>query len=546
MKKSVSYVAILFLLFSFIASLSHGSVLLKKKNTGILVVKTRDADWNKLGNVPFALDEEEYETNNKGRKKILVTPNETHTIEFGDVEGYTIITPKSSVQIFTVEAGKKKVIVALYEKGVSPTPTPIPVITPTTTPTIAPVVTPTITVSVTPVTTPAPVPTLTATVSPTPTPKTVTIPWQMFHYNAQHTGQSHYNGPHSDTVTVKWTYTQSDITEGTVPNSISIDSNGTLYVTAANKLLAIDSDGKQLWSMSVGGIGATAISSDESTIYAVGGKVLYAFSSSGEKQLWSFTDPTDSIYGEPNVGPDGTIYIGSWDTYVYAVNSGGTLKWKYQTDGAIAPLASPTLSNDGSTIYVGSGDRNKDEGGTLYALNSDGTLKWKVENLDGGRVSGPVVGTDGTIYATGSGKVHAFDKNGNKLWESDKDTASSLTPSLSSDGTIYVGTSGGKVYAINSLTGKTKWSYQTGQNPDFTGNPKDPQFGVLATIVIGADGIIYVGAMDGVMHALNTDGSVLWKYTTGDSINENCPAIGPDGSLYFSSADKYIYAIKDK
>jgi len=524
MKKSIYFFVMLLLVFFSTVSLSHGSVLLKKKNTGILAVKTRDTNGNKLGNVPFALDDKEYETNNKGRKKILVAASETHAIEFGEVEGYTINTPEGGTQTFEIEPGKKKIIVAIYEKTVPVTPTPSQTPTPKPTETS--------------------IPTPTATVTATPTPKTAAIPWQMFHYNAQHTGQSPYNGPHSNNV--KWTYTQSDITEGTVPNSISIDSNGTLYVTAANKLLAIDSDGKQLWSMSVGGIGATAISADESTIYAVGGKVLYAFSSSGEKQLWSFTDPTDSIYGEPNVGPDGTIYIGSWDTYVYAVNSGGTLKWKYQTDGSIAPLASPTLSNDGNTIYVGSGDRNKDEGGTLYALNSDGTLKWKVENLDGGRVSGPVVGTDGTIYATGSGKVHAFDKNGNKLWESDKDTASSLTPSLSSDGTIYVGTSGGKVYAINSSTGKTKWSYQTGQNPDFTGNPKDPQFGVLATIVIGADGIIYVGAMDGVMHALNTDGSVLWKYTTGDNINENCPAIGPDGSLYFSSADKYIYAIKDK
>src|SRR3989339_399309 len=527
MKKSIYFFVMLLLVFFSTVSLSHGSVLLKKKNTGILVVNTRDTDGNKLGNVPFALDDKEYETNNKGRKKILVAASETHAIEFGEVEGYTINTPEGGTQTFEIEPGKKKIIVAIYEKTVPVTPTPSQTPTPKPTETS--------------------IPTPTATVTATPTPKTAAIPWQMFHYNAQHTGQSHYNGPHS-ADTVKWTYTQSDITEGTVPNSISIDSNGTLYVTAANKLLAIDSDGKQLWSMSVGGIGATAISSDESTIYAVGGKVLYAFSSSGEKQLWSFTDPTDSIYGEPNVGPDGTIYIGSWDTYVYAVNSVGTLKWKYQTDGSIAPLASPTLSNDGSTIYVGSGDRNKDEGGTLYALNSDGELIWKVENLDGGRVSGAVVGSDGTIYATGSGRVHAFGENGNKLWESDKDTASSLTPSLSSDGTLYVGTSDGKVYAINSSNGKSKWSnpYQTGPNPDSTGDPKDPQYGVLATIVIGADGIIYVGAMDGVMHALNTDGTVLWKYTTGDSINENCPAIGPDGSLYFSSADKYIYAIKDK
>ncbi len=532
MKKSVRYVAILFLLLSFTASFSHSSNLIKKRNTGILVVKTRDTNGNKLAKVPFNLDDEEYETNDNGKKRIRVSARETHTLEFGEVKGYVIKTPENGIHGFDVEPGGKKVVVGIYERSGSTTPTPTPKPTATATPkaTVVP--------TATPVTKP------TATVTATPTPKTVTIPWQMFHYNSQHRGQSHVNGPQTNNL--KWTYTQSDITEGTVPNSISIDSNGTLYVTAANKLLAINSDGELLWSISVGGIGATAISSDESTIYAVGGKVLYAFSSSGAERLWSFTEPTDNIYGEPTVGSDGTIYIGSWDTNVYAVNSVGTLKWKYQTDGAIAPLASPTLSNDGSTIYVGSGDRNKDEGGTLYALNSNGTLKWKKENLDGARVSGAVVGSDGKIYATGSGRVHAFDESGNQRWESEKDTASSLTPSLSSDGTLYVGTSGGIVYAINASTGETKWLYQTGPNPDSTGDQKDPQYGVLATIVIGADGVIYVGAMDGVMHALNTDGSVLWKYTTGDNINENCPAIGPDGSLYFSSADKFIYAIKDK
>ena len=116
MKKSVGYVAILFLLLSFTASFSHSSVLIKKKNTGILIVKTWDTEWNKLGNVSFDLDDEEYETNNKGRKKILVTPNETHTIEFGEVEGYAINTPKGGTQTFEIEPGKRKIIVAIYEK----------------------------------------------------------------------------------------------------------------------------------------------------------------------------------------------------------------------------------------------------------------------------------------------------------------------------------------------------------------------------------------------------------------------------------------------
>ncbi|MBI2438423.1 MAG: PQQ-like beta-propeller repeat protein [Lentisphaerae bacterium] len=368
---------------------------------------------------------------------------------------------------------------------------------------------------------------------------TSVIPWPMFHYNAQHTGQSPYNGP--TTNTLKWSYTSNDITVGTVPGSLAISSN-TIYVTAANKLLALNrTDGALKWSANLAGTGATAISPDGSNIYAVGGSKLYAFTTSGAP-LWVYEGAADSIHGEPCIGTNGTIYFGSWDTYVYALNPDGTLKWKYQTDGAIAPLASPALSPDEATVYVGSGDPNKDNGGSLYALNADGTLKWQKANMDQMRVSGAVVGTNGRVYANGQGRVHCFSPEGTQIWESANNTAGSLAPSLSSNGTIYVGTAqDGKVYALDSANGQTQWSYQTGTNSD----QSEPQYGVLATIVIGANGIVYAGAYDGVMHALRSDGTLLWTYQTGDNINENCPAIDSDGTLYFSSADKYIYAINE-
>lgn len=378
-----------------------------------------------------------------------------------------------------------------------------------------------------------------AETNPVPVPYPTSIPWQMFHYNAQHTGQSPYNGP--QTTNLHWRYTHSGIAEGTVPGSLSIDGSNTIYVNAASKLLALSSNGVLRWSADLAGIGATALSSDGTTVYVAGGTRLYAFTTAGTA-LWTYAGPTENIHGEPTVATNGTIYFGSWDTYVYALNPDGSLKWKYQTDGAIAPLASPTLSPDESTIYVGSGDPNKDVGGSLYALNSDGTLKWKKDNLDQMRVSGAVVGTNGRVYACAQGRVHCFSSEGAKLWESANNTAGSLAPSLSSNNILYVGTAqDGKVYALDAANGQTRWSYQTGANPD----PQEPQYGVLATIVIGANGIIYAGAYDGAMHALNSDGSLLWKYQTGDNINENCPAIGADGTLYFSSADKYLYAVKD-
>ena len=87
-----------------------------------------------------------------------------------------------------------------------------------------------------------------------------------------------------------------------------------------------------------------------------------------------------SIISSPAIGPDGTIYIGWGDNYLYgpsidgglyALNPDGTVKWYYRTGNWIDE-SSPAISSDG-TIYFGGVD------GILYALKSDGTLKWRFE-----------------------------------------------------------------------------------------------------------------------------------------------------------------------
>ena len=56
----------------------------------------------------------------------------------------------------------------------------------------------------------------------------------------------------------------------------------------------------------------------------------------------------------------------------------------------LLPVASPAIGADG-TIFVGSCDRN------LYALNPDGTQKWAFPTGDY-NASSPAIGADGTIY----------------------------------------------------------------------------------------------------------------------------------------------------
>ena len=69
-----------------------------------------------------------------------------------------------------------------------------------------------------------------------------------------------------------------------------------------------------------------------------------------------------SIFSSPAIGSDGTVYVGSWDGKVYALNgSTGAKKWEFQTEGRVG--SSPAIGFDG-TVYVGSGDRK------VYAIAS--------------------------------------------------------------------------------------------------------------------------------------------------------------------------------
>jgi len=101
---------------------------------------------------------------------------------------------------------------------------------------------------------------------------------------------------------------------------------------------------------------------------------------------WSF-ETGDGIESSPAIGSDGTVYVGSWDNNLYAINPDGTEKWHFTTGGLVR--SSPAIGADG-TIYVGSFD------GNFYAVNPDGTEKWHLSIS--ASVSSPAIGSDGTIY----------------------------------------------------------------------------------------------------------------------------------------------------
>jgi hypothetical protein len=120
-------------------------------------------------------------------------------------------------------------------------------------------------------------------------------------------------------------------------------------------------------------------------------------STNSGKQKWAF--PTGaSVESSPVIGGDGTIYFGSDDGNLYAVNPDGTLKWK-SAIGAALPFnkSTPAVGIDGTIYFAAENDQVT--AGNLYAVNpANGSVRWALPTGGAGNISSPVIGRDGTIY----------------------------------------------------------------------------------------------------------------------------------------------------
>ena len=133
--------------------------------------------------------------------------------------------------------------------------------------------------------------------------------------------------------------------------------------------------------------------------------------------------PPAIVTSSPALGSDGTVYVGSFDRALHALDPAtGAERWAFPTADHI--YSSPALASDaaGATtaIYIGSAD------GSVYAVAPDGTELWRYDTGEPVR-SSPVLGR----APRGDGRI------------------------------VYVGSSNGKLYALDAETGARRWSFDT-------------------------------------------------------------------------------------
>lgn len=338
--------------------------------------------------------------------------------------------------------------------------------------------------------------------------------WPMYQRNAQHTGHQQNAGRPQTEPQTRWTFS----TEDTVESSPAIVDD-TAYVGDTNGIVyAIDlADGSDLWRFETptgtGIRGSPAVDGD--TIF-VANTQLYALRSSDGSVDWTY----DLI--SPAWSPvitEGTLFVATNSQGVYAIETDGELRWRFDGGDAELPLAAPVAaSND--RVYFGTQ-------GTAYSLDiGDGGTDWvkTIGELSSPITAAPVVDGDRVYFAVGTTLSALEATSGEVLWSFEADSAIVAPPTVI-NGKIFVGSRNGTLSALDSASGNQVW------RASVSGITSPPT---------SAGSTVFVSATDGVVHAFKTGDIGLFDkreiFRADSSVGALTAPVPIENSLYLGGS----------
>jgi outer membrane protein assembly factor BamB len=265
------------------------------------------------------------------------------------------------------------------------------------------------------------------------------------------------------------------------------------------------------------------------TVYiGSGDQHVYALDAATGALKWAFATG-DVVHASPAV-VDGVVYIGSWDRNVYAIAAAtGKELWRYTTGNDTTiynqiGIASSAAVADGM-VFVGGRD------GHFHAVDAKtGALRWKINNKGGWTIASPAV-KDGIVYfPTSDGRrfksVEAA--TGTVRIDLENVAVSFSSPAIAGE-TAFYGTSDGYLNAVGIKDGKLKVRFQTDGSKE-NGPRYTAEDGTLKT------GLMYPDrTLDGMMIGMRT------MMTLGSVLSS--PVVA-GGVAYFGSTDGHLYAVR--
>ncbi len=270
----------------------------------------------------------------------------------------------------------------------------------------------------------------------------------------------------------------------------------------------------------------------------------------------------ERVFSTAAIGSDGIVYVGGNQGGVYAIdpNVPEQPKWSLRIDQEISG-SSPAIDKNGMlyinfNIYTSSRERlyTFNAFNTASAVSSSAKPKWSSSKTNEARYA-PVIGADGTIYVgSEDGNLYAFTPEGDSKWVYSAGYSIDSSPVIGADETIYIEVvhenEPPELKAIDPYASdeskRLKWSWRFPS--DNTG---------ARALALSADGTIYVAGHGWndqnqdyehcrlyAIDSKNVENGMKpkWQFDVGDPIRA-APAIGADGTIYVGSDDRNVYAI---
>lgn len=157
--------------------------------------------------------------------------------------------------------------------------------------------------------------------------------------------------------------------------------------------------------------------------------------------------------------------------------------------------------------------------------------------------SSPAIAADGSILFGADG-VYRLDAAGETLWHYNADPLPQIrnyvqtSPLITSDGTVYVGSQTGTLYALRH-NGTLKWSFDTGMVFGFRSPAISPDGGTIYVDLFAGGGV-----MDYRLMAIDSSGQKRWEYEiTPPGYGNSSPALSPDGQVIYVTAGGVLHAV---
>jgi len=296
------------------------------------------------------------------------------------------------------------------------------------------------------------------------------------------------------------------------------------------------------------------------------------------------TITSSDIQSSTAAGPDGVVYVTTFSGWTYALKDSASaadrmdLVWRFRPQEGGGPFhGTAAVSHDGTTAYVpytvGAAPSQK---AVVYALKSpasgqDAQIVWQADAGTGTLQNSVSMADDGTLYVVNvAGLVSAIDSNGGRVkWTAQVGTSGQaqfgqtvkVAPAVAPDGTVYVTAVTGSMYAVSPPSGggsqgSVKWSFDFGQHLGSQPVPSTPVtnggnrgqdgIGSGASVTIGPDGTLYVGASNSNFYAIDPSGNQKWLFEAERELAGiwTTACLSPDASvLYFGANKGGLYAL---